>query len=310
MALVTTLLRSRAAAALASPHGVDHYLEQLNPMWAAHDVRARVVAVHRETETAGACVATITLQPTDTWRGHRAGQYVQVGVELPGHGPPPHALLLHLVRRLAAGGADHPDDPRPRRGPGQQVPGPRRAARPDGAPEPGRGRLHAARERGHPDQQPPGLHHRRLGHHAGDVDRAHAAAGRLRRSRQPQGHVPALRAQRGRPDLRRGAGRDRGGRQPRRRPSAVRRPARSASSSCVASCRTSATPTPGSAGRAGWSTWCTAAYDGSDRLRVEFFKPPRTSTGVGRGRRQPSPAPAQTAANTAPRCSSRPRHWA
>ena len=84
MALVTTLLRSRAAAALASPHGVDHYLEQLNPMWAAHDVRARVVGVRRETETPGACVATVTLQPTDTWRGHRAGQYVQVGVDLPG----------------------------------------------------------------------------------------------------------------------------------------------------------------------------------------------------------------------------------
>ena len=29
-------------------------------------------------------VATIVLQPTHTWRGHRAGQYVQVGVELPG----------------------------------------------------------------------------------------------------------------------------------------------------------------------------------------------------------------------------------
>lgn len=84
MALVTTLLRSRAAAALASPHGVDHYLEQLNPMWAAHEVRARVVAVRRETDTPGACVATVTLQPTGTWRGHRAGQYVQLGVDLPG----------------------------------------------------------------------------------------------------------------------------------------------------------------------------------------------------------------------------------
>ena len=51
MALVTTsILRSRAVAALASPHGVDRYLEQVNPMWAAHDVRARVVAVTRETD--------------------------------------------------------------------------------------------------------------------------------------------------------------------------------------------------------------------------------------------------------------------
>jgi len=46
------LLRSRLAAALTSPHGVDRYLEQVNPMWAAHEVRARVVSVHRETPPA------------------------------------------------------------------------------------------------------------------------------------------------------------------------------------------------------------------------------------------------------------------
>lgn len=82
---VGRLLRSRLAAALATPHGVDRYLERFNPMWAAHEVRARVVSVRRETEGAGtAPVATLTLQPTSTWRGHRAGQHVLVGVELPG----------------------------------------------------------------------------------------------------------------------------------------------------------------------------------------------------------------------------------
>ena len=82
---VSRLLRSRLAAALATPHGVDRYLERFNPMWAAHEVRARVVSVHRETEGAGtAPVATLTLQPTSTWRGHRAGQHVLVGAELPG----------------------------------------------------------------------------------------------------------------------------------------------------------------------------------------------------------------------------------
>ena len=84
MTLVSQLARSRAVAALASPHGVDHYLSRINPMWAAREVRARVVAVHRETHTPGAPVATLTLQPTATWRGHRAGQYVQVGLDLPG----------------------------------------------------------------------------------------------------------------------------------------------------------------------------------------------------------------------------------
>jgi ferredoxin-NADP reductase len=80
-----SILRSRTLAALTSPHGVDRYLEQVNPMWAAHDVRARVVDVRRETAGVGtAPVSTLTLQPTATWRGHRAGQYVQVGVDLPG----------------------------------------------------------------------------------------------------------------------------------------------------------------------------------------------------------------------------------
>ncbi len=79
------LLRSPMAAALASPHGVDTYLQLLNPMWAAHDVRARVVDVRRETTGRGtAPVATLTLQPTSTWRGHVAGQHVLVGIDLPG----------------------------------------------------------------------------------------------------------------------------------------------------------------------------------------------------------------------------------
>ncbi|WP_435742209.1 ferredoxin reductase [Nocardioides sp. SYSU DS0663] len=85
MGLTSTILRSRAVAALASPHGVDRYLEQVNPMWAAHEVRARVVDVHREVDVPGhPPVATITLQPTSTWRGHRAGQHVQLGVEIDG----------------------------------------------------------------------------------------------------------------------------------------------------------------------------------------------------------------------------------
>jgi len=82
-----SVLRSRALAALTSPHGVDRYLELVNPMWAAREVRARVVAVHQETPgtdpDSAAPVATLTLQPTSTWRGHRAGQYVQVGVDIP-----------------------------------------------------------------------------------------------------------------------------------------------------------------------------------------------------------------------------------
>lgn len=85
MAFAERILSSRTLAALTAPHGVDRYLELVNPMWAATEVRARIVSIVRENpESDGAEVATLTLQPTSTWRGHRAGQYVQVGVELPG----------------------------------------------------------------------------------------------------------------------------------------------------------------------------------------------------------------------------------
>ena len=85
MTLTDRILGSKTLAALTSPHGVDRYLEMVNPMWAATEVRARVVDIHRENpDSDAAAVATLMLQPTSTWRGHRAGQYVQVGVELPG----------------------------------------------------------------------------------------------------------------------------------------------------------------------------------------------------------------------------------
>jgi ferredoxin-NADP reductase len=83
MGVLSTVLQSRAVAALASPHGVDRFLEQVNPLWAAHEVRGRVVDVRHET-TGVHPVSTLTVQPTSTWRGHRAGQHVQVGVDLPG----------------------------------------------------------------------------------------------------------------------------------------------------------------------------------------------------------------------------------
>lgn len=81
--LTERVLGSKILGALTSPHGVDRYLELVNPMWAATEVRARVVEVVRETSGEHP-VATVRLQPTRTWRGHRAGQYVQVGIEVPG----------------------------------------------------------------------------------------------------------------------------------------------------------------------------------------------------------------------------------
>ena len=85
VALATRILRSNAVAALTTPHGVDRYLKHINPMWAAHEVRARIVDIHHEVDIEGEPrVATVTLQPTSTWAGHRAGQHVSVGVEVDG----------------------------------------------------------------------------------------------------------------------------------------------------------------------------------------------------------------------------------
>jgi ferredoxin-NADP reductase len=83
MSLTTSLLRSPVVSVLTTPHGVDRYLELLNPMWVVNDVRARIVDITRETR-AGEPVATVTLEPSSAWRGHEAGQYVQVGVEVDG----------------------------------------------------------------------------------------------------------------------------------------------------------------------------------------------------------------------------------
>ncbi|WP_203231141.1 ferredoxin reductase [Nocardioides caldifontis] len=83
MTLVRSILRSPLVGALTTPHGVDRYLELVDPMWVVGEVRARIVDRRVETR-AGVPVATLTLEPSSAWRGHEAGQFVQVGVEVDG----------------------------------------------------------------------------------------------------------------------------------------------------------------------------------------------------------------------------------
>lgn len=68
------------AEALATPHGVDRYLELVHPMLTVRELRAEVVQVRRS--AAGS--VTLTLRPTRQWRGFSAGQFVQVTVEIDG----------------------------------------------------------------------------------------------------------------------------------------------------------------------------------------------------------------------------------
>lgn len=58
----------------------DFWSQQLGRAWAVEDVRARVVAVVPE----AADVKTFILEPNGNWRGHRAGQYIPVDVEIDG----------------------------------------------------------------------------------------------------------------------------------------------------------------------------------------------------------------------------------
>lgn len=65
---------------LTSPHPLDRYLELVHPTLTATRMRAEVVRVSRAVPGS----VTLTLRPTRHWRGHSAGQYVQLGVVVDG----------------------------------------------------------------------------------------------------------------------------------------------------------------------------------------------------------------------------------
>src|SRR5690242_2938382 len=69
----------RFLEAVATPHGVDSYLEQLDPLLVTGECRAEVVAVERASES-----VTLTLRPNRAWQGFRAGQFVNLTIEIDG----------------------------------------------------------------------------------------------------------------------------------------------------------------------------------------------------------------------------------
>jgi ferredoxin-NADP reductase len=70
----------RLLDAFAGPHGIDGFLEQVDPLLVTNECRAEVVAVGRGTEDS----VTLTLRPNRAWRGFEAGQFVNVAVEIDG----------------------------------------------------------------------------------------------------------------------------------------------------------------------------------------------------------------------------------
>src|SRR5690349_5530 len=78
--LTRRMSRSSLLNLLTGPHGVDRYTEIVDPIWTQGEARARVVAVRRQTPRS----VTLTLQPNRAFAGFRAGQHVNVSVEIDG----------------------------------------------------------------------------------------------------------------------------------------------------------------------------------------------------------------------------------
>lgn len=76
--MLTTGLRFLEA--LATPHGVDRYLELIHPMLTVRELRGEVTSVHRTTRD----TVTLAIRPTRRWRGFTAGQFVRVSVDIDG----------------------------------------------------------------------------------------------------------------------------------------------------------------------------------------------------------------------------------
>lgn len=66
--------------ALAAPHGLDRYLELVNPTLTLREPRGRIVGVRRTSSGS----VTLTIRPNRHWRGFSAGQFVQLTVEIDG----------------------------------------------------------------------------------------------------------------------------------------------------------------------------------------------------------------------------------
>ncbi|WP_395307837.1 ferredoxin reductase [Mycobacterium sp. AMU20-3851] len=78
--LTQRVSRSSLLKLLTGPHGIDRYTELVDPTWTQGQARARIVAVRRQTPRS----VTLTLQPNRAFAGFRAGQHINVSVEIDG----------------------------------------------------------------------------------------------------------------------------------------------------------------------------------------------------------------------------------
>ncbi|WP_205874593.1 ferredoxin reductase [Mycobacterium camsae] len=80
---VVGALRERVlkfAERVTTPLVPSDYLDIIDPLRSAADLRGRIVAIHPETRDA----ATVVIKPGRGWRPHVPGQYVRIGVDVDG----------------------------------------------------------------------------------------------------------------------------------------------------------------------------------------------------------------------------------
>lgn len=73
-------MRSPLVNLLTGPHGVDRYTELVEPTWTLGEARATVMTVRRTTPRS----VTLTLKPNRVFTGLRAGQHINLTVEIDG----------------------------------------------------------------------------------------------------------------------------------------------------------------------------------------------------------------------------------
>src|SRR5690349_8536622 len=76
----TEWLRSPFSRRLMLDRNAEFWLGELNARWSVRETRARVVDVVTETPD----TKTFILRPNAGWRGHRAGQFTSIEVEIDG----------------------------------------------------------------------------------------------------------------------------------------------------------------------------------------------------------------------------------
>jgi len=70
----------RLAGSLTTPLLPVDYLDLVAPLRSAADLRGRVVSVTPETPHA----STVVIRPGRSWKGHRPGQYIRIGIDVDG----------------------------------------------------------------------------------------------------------------------------------------------------------------------------------------------------------------------------------